>query len=133
MANYKVVTLCGSTRFKDEFMKAQKDLTLQGNIVISVGLFDKIGFIIVSTFMSSITSSMISLEGKKINLLKSLPIKPYTIIQSRDSKKSLQPNEKDYSRKIVLTKTLNTNNINDITITTIPIVFLFIVITLLRS
>ena len=36
--NYKVITLCGSTRFKDEFMKAQKDLTLKGNIVISVGL-----------------------------------------------------------------------------------------------
>ena len=41
--NYKVITLCGSTRFKDEFMKAQKDLTLKGNIVISVGLFDHSG------------------------------------------------------------------------------------------
>ena len=38
VGNYKVVTLCGSTRFKDEFMKAQKDLTLKGYIVISVGL-----------------------------------------------------------------------------------------------
>ncbi|MBQ8042995.1 MAG: hypothetical protein IJ272_02445 [Clostridia bacterium] len=37
--DYKVITLCGSTRFKDEFMKAKKDLTLKGNIVISVGLF----------------------------------------------------------------------------------------------
>lgn len=37
--NYKVITLCGSTRFKDEFLQTQKDLTLQGNIVISVGLF----------------------------------------------------------------------------------------------
>jgi ABC-2 type transport system permease protein len=41
------------------------------------------GFIIVSTFMSSITSSMISLEGKKIEILKSLPIKSYTIITSK--------------------------------------------------
>lgn len=41
--NYKVITLCGSTRFKDEFMKAQKDLTLRGNIVISVGLFGHSG------------------------------------------------------------------------------------------
>ena len=40
---YKVITLCGSTRFKDEFMKAQKDLTLAGNIVINVGLFDHSG------------------------------------------------------------------------------------------
>ena len=43
VGNYKVVTLCGSTRFKDEFMKAQKELTLKGNIVISVGLFGHSG------------------------------------------------------------------------------------------
>ena len=41
--NYKVITLCGSTRFKDEFMKAQKELTLKGNIVISFGLFGHSG------------------------------------------------------------------------------------------
>ncbi len=43
VGRYKVVTLCGSTRFKDEFMKAQKDLTLKGYIVISVGLFGHSG------------------------------------------------------------------------------------------
>ena len=36
---YKVVTLCGSTRFKDEFMRVQKELILKGHVVISVGLF----------------------------------------------------------------------------------------------
>lgn len=41
--NYKVITLCGSTLFKDEFYKVQKDLTLKGNIVISVGLFGHSG------------------------------------------------------------------------------------------
>ena len=41
--NYKVVTLCGSTRFKDEFMETQKRLTLDGCIVISVGLFGHSG------------------------------------------------------------------------------------------
>ena len=40
---YKVVTLCGSTRFKEEFMEAQKRLTLEGKIVISVGLFGDSG------------------------------------------------------------------------------------------
>lgn len=40
---YPVVTLCGSTRFKDEFMEVQKKLTLQGYIVISVGLFGHSG------------------------------------------------------------------------------------------
>ena len=40
---YNVITLCGSTRFKNEFMEAQKRLTLEGNIVISVGLFGHSG------------------------------------------------------------------------------------------
>lgn len=35
---YPVITLCGSTRFKNEFMAAQKRLTLEGNIVLSVGV-----------------------------------------------------------------------------------------------
>ena len=43
VGKYKVVTLCGSTRFKDEFMKVQKELTLKGYIVISVGLFGHSG------------------------------------------------------------------------------------------
>ena len=32
--NYKIVTLCGSTRFKDQFLETQKRLTLEG---INVG------------------------------------------------------------------------------------------------
>ena len=43
IGKYKVITLCGSTKFKDEYMKVQKDLTLQGNIVITVGLFGHSG------------------------------------------------------------------------------------------
>lgn len=39
VGNYEVVTLCGSTKFKDDFIKAQEFLTLTGCIVISVGLF----------------------------------------------------------------------------------------------
>ncbi len=40
---YPVITLCGNTRFKDQFLEAQKRLTLAGNIVISVGLFGHSG------------------------------------------------------------------------------------------
>lgn len=40
---YPVITLCGSTRFKNAFLEAQKRLTLAGNIVISVGLFGHSG------------------------------------------------------------------------------------------
>ena len=43
VGKYKVITLCGSTRFKNEFNEAQKQLTLDGNIVISVGLFGHSG------------------------------------------------------------------------------------------
>ena len=43
IGKYKVITLCGSTKFKDEFIQAQKRLTLEGNIVISVGLFGHSG------------------------------------------------------------------------------------------
>ena len=43
VGKYKVITLCGSTRFKDQFLEAQKRLTLEGNIVISVGLFSHSG------------------------------------------------------------------------------------------
>ena len=40
---FKVITLCGSTRFKEHFLEVQKKLTLEGNIVISVGMFGNVG------------------------------------------------------------------------------------------
>ena len=43
VGKYKVITLCGSTRFKDAFLQEQKRLTLEGNIVLSVGLFGHSG------------------------------------------------------------------------------------------
>lgn len=35
----EVVTLCGSTRFRDAFEREQRRLTLEGRIVLSVGMF----------------------------------------------------------------------------------------------
>jgi hypothetical protein len=43
IGKYKIITLCGSTRFKDEYLAEQKRLTLEGNIVISVGMFGHSG------------------------------------------------------------------------------------------
>lgn len=40
---YKVITLCGSTKFKDDFIREQKRLTLEGNIVLTVGMFGHSG------------------------------------------------------------------------------------------
>ena len=43
MANYKIITLCGSTKFKEDFERVNKELTLKGNIVISVACFGHSG------------------------------------------------------------------------------------------
>lgn len=37
---YKIITLCGSSRFKEDFLREQTRLTLEGNIVLSVTFFD---------------------------------------------------------------------------------------------
>lgn len=37
IGNYPVITLCDRTRFKEQFLEAQKRLALEGIIVISVG------------------------------------------------------------------------------------------------
>ena len=43
IGKYKVITLCGSTRFKEDFDRVNRELTLMGNIVISVGAFGHAG------------------------------------------------------------------------------------------
>ena len=43
VGGYRVVTLCGSTRFREAFQREQKRLTLAGCIVLSVGLFGHSG------------------------------------------------------------------------------------------
>jgi hypothetical protein len=37
----KVITLCGSTKFKKQFEEAMADLTLKGYIVLSLGFFEQ--------------------------------------------------------------------------------------------
>ena len=36
---YDVITLCGSTKFKDTFMEMEKELTMAGNIVLNLTIF----------------------------------------------------------------------------------------------
>lgn len=43
---YNIVTLCGSTKFREDFERVQKELTLKGYIVISVGVFGHSGDLI---------------------------------------------------------------------------------------
>ena len=40
LEKYKVITLCGSARFKDDFIKVQKRLSIEGNIALSLSFFD---------------------------------------------------------------------------------------------
>ena len=39
---YKIITLCGSIKFKDTFLKVQENLTLEGNIVFTPNFFNHI-------------------------------------------------------------------------------------------
>lgn len=50
----KVITLCGSIKFKNEFIKVQEKLTLEGNIVL------------IPAFLNSIKKEKIDLEIKKM-------------------------------------------------------------------
>lgn len=43
LKSYRVITLCGSTRFKDKFIETRKKLTLEGNIVLSPEVFGHSG------------------------------------------------------------------------------------------
>ena len=42
MYEYKIIALCGSIKFKDEFMRVQEKLTLDGNIVLIPNFFNNI-------------------------------------------------------------------------------------------
>lgn len=41
MRDYKIITLCGSVKFKDEFDSIQLKLSLLGNVVLSLCSFNK--------------------------------------------------------------------------------------------
>ena len=51
---YNVITLCGSIKFKTEFMKVQEKLTLDGNIVF------------IPNFFNDLKKEEISLQTKKM-------------------------------------------------------------------
>lgn len=39
---YNIITLCGSIKFKDKFIKVQEKLTLEGNIVLTPNFLNNI-------------------------------------------------------------------------------------------
>ena len=62
-------------------MFLQKNTDISTDIIQNYLPLVLFGFICFSTFMSSITSSMISLEGKSFLILKSLPLSSYYVVQ----------------------------------------------------
>ena len=64
IGNYKVITLCGSTRFKEDFERINRELTLAGNIVISVGAFGHAG----DTFTEEQKIMLDDIHKRKIDL-----------------------------------------------------------------
>jgi len=60
----KIITICGSTKFKNELLELGRELTLQGNIVLMPLVFSKSGDIITKEQ----ERSLIELHARKIEL-----------------------------------------------------------------
>lgn len=69
---YEVVTLCGSTKFKNDFIKAQEFLTLTGCIVISVGLFGHADNKYQTEITSDIKNMLDDMHKRKIDMADSI-------------------------------------------------------------
>ena len=72
LGKYRVVTLCGSSRFKDEFYEVQKQLTLEGTIVLSLGFFSQKDLNIWDNFegkdIKEIKEMLADMQRKKIDI-----------------------------------------------------------------
>ena len=66
VGKFPVITLCGSTRFKEQYLEAQKRLTLEGNIIISVGLFGHSGD--EETWAPGVKEMLDNMHKRKIDL-----------------------------------------------------------------
>ena len=62
---YNIITLCGSIKFKDEFMKVQEKLTLDGNIVFTPNFFNSIKKEDIDEKMKKMLDEM---HGQKIDM-----------------------------------------------------------------
>ena len=72
VGKYEVVTLCGSTKFKDDFIKAQECLTLTGCIVISVGLFGHADNKYQTEITSDVKNMLDNMHKRKIDMADSI-------------------------------------------------------------
>lgn len=59
-----IVTLCGSTRFKEDFERVNRELTLAGDIILSPGVFGHAG----DTFTEDQKEMLDELHKQKIDM-----------------------------------------------------------------
>lgn len=59
-----IVTLCGSTRFKEDFERVNRELTLAGDIILSPGVFGHAG----DTFTKDQKKMLDELHKQKIDM-----------------------------------------------------------------
>jgi hypothetical protein len=70
MEKPEIITLCGSSKFKEDFIRVQKELTLDAKIVITVGLF---GHADMPEIMGTDIKTMLDeLHKKKIDISDSI-------------------------------------------------------------
>ena len=62
---------------------SNKELNLSIDLIMNNKSILIFMLLAISSYMTSITNSLISLEGRNINILKSLPVKPKTILMSK--------------------------------------------------
>jgi len=65
----EIITLCGSTKFKEQFNEMNKKLSLQGKIVLSVGLFTHADKVVLNEAQKRMLDQ---LHFKKIDLSDSI-------------------------------------------------------------
>ena len=62
----KIICICGSTRFKGAFIQAQKEITMRGEIFLTVGMFGHSGDLVA--FDESTKKMLGELHLRKIDL-----------------------------------------------------------------
>jgi len=60
----EIVVLCGSSRFKNQFETEMRRLTLEGNIVLTLGVFGHVGI----ELPSETVTMLATLQRQKINM-----------------------------------------------------------------
>lgn len=70
----EVITICGSTRFKEQFIEVNKKLTLEGKIVISVGSFGHTDNVFGKSISKETKEKLDWLHRRKIDLTDSIVV-----------------------------------------------------------